>query len=358
MSETAPSSLPVARLIEGNSFFIRKEQSFRECLEVINRQSGRPCIVADTGEKCEGVVSEGDIRRALINGESLESPVSSLLKQFIFVDSSVTADAAAGLMSSQSLEILPVLSSCGIVEGAWIWDSRPELSIPVLILAGGKGARLHPLTLTKPKPLIEVAGATLLDRAIERCLKHGFRKYFLSVNYLKDQVIEHLRESKSNVSVEFVVEDTPLGTAGPVGLLPRSENENLLVVNADVIHNVDLWRLAEQHRGNEDDLTVAVRLHQTTIPFGVVDIQGAQIVSVTEKPTISFPVNTGIYMLGPRVRDLVKPGEPLDMPDLIELAIAQGFRVGAFLTDDYWLDVGTPESLARAENEADVWRRE
>lgn len=358
MPEATSRPRAEAKLTQGDPFFVRGKDSYRKCLELINLQRGRPCIVVTSDDRCIGVVSEGDIRRSLLQGETLDSPVSGLLKGFVSADSSTSAEKAARMMIEKSLELLPILSPDGFVNGVWVWESRVTPTIPVLILAGGKGSRLHPLTLTKPKPLIEVAGATLLDRAIENCLAHGFRKFFLSVNYLKEQVIGHLNERDKSLSIEFVEEETPLGTAGPVGLLPRSDRESVLVVNADVIHNVDLWRLAKQHEDNDEDLTVAVRLHQTTIPFGVVDVKGTEIVSVTEKPTISFPVNTGIYVLGPRVRQLVKRGKPLDMPDLIELAINKGLRVGAFLTEDYWLDVGTPENLARAEDEAGVWRGE
>lgn len=356
MAYSIPRPQTEATPTESDSFIVRKEDTYRTCLEVINSRRGLPCIVVADNMKCIGVVSEGDIRRSLIQGATLDSPVEGLLKEFVSVDSSATANEAAKIMSRKSLELLPIITPEGTVGAVWVWDTRAHFSVPVLILAGGKGTRLYPLTLTKPKPLIEVAGATLLDHAIENCRNHGFHEFYLSVNYLKDQVIGHLREKNESFSVEFIEEKIPLGTAGPVGLLPRSKEESLLVVNADVIHSVDLWRLVNQHQENAEDLTVAVRLHQTSIPFGVVDIKDGRIVSVTEKPTVSFPVNAGIYVLGPRTRELVQPGEALDMPDLIELAINRGFRVGAFVTEDYWLDVGTPESLAQAKDEKDSWR--
>lgn len=350
------------RKVEHGSFCVESHVPVRYALEKINSQSGQPCLIVDGEGRCLGIVTDGDIRRFLLDGNSLEESLASLAADFHWVDEDDSAEDAEKLLRSNRIQHLPVLDSEKRVVGMWVErpeGESPENLRPVLILAGGKGARLHPLTLSRPKPLIKVGDITLLDRALEKCVSDGFRNFYLSVNYLKDQVIDHLGESNSSAhQVTFVEEDTPLGTAGPVGLLPPESHGDLLVVNADVIHNVDLGKMLESHQESGAAMTVAVRLHQTTIPFGVVEVEGTQIVRVTEKPTLNFPVNAGMYLLSQDVRDMVPRGVALDMPDLIEMAIGEGLMVSSFLAHEYWLDVGTHESLAVAESEIDQWNLE
>jgi dTDP-glucose pyrophosphorylase len=347
------------RKVDHRLFCVESTAPVRQALEKINSQSGRPCLIVDDAGRCLGIVTDGDIRRFLLDGKSLDESLTSLATDFYWIDEDASAEDAEKRLRSDRIQHLPVLDSRKRVVGIWVEQSQnePRENVgPVLILAGGKGARLHPLTLSRPKPLIKVGDITLLDRALEKCVSDGFRTFYLSVNYLKDQVIDHLGELDSSThSITFVEEDSPLGTAGPVGLLPPESHGDLLVVNADVIHNVDLGKMMEAHQESGAAMTVAVRLHQTTIPFGVVEVEGTQIVRVTEKPTLNFPVNAGMYVLSQTVRDMVPPGVALDMPDLIEMAIAEGLTVSSFLAHEYWLDVGTHESLALAESEIDQW---
>ena len=340
-----------AQFMRKDPFAVEESDTLRHCLENIEKANGRAVLVSGGDRICSGVIAEGDIRRALIRGIGLDEPVHGLLKNFFSVDSSTNADQAAHMLSEKDIDVLPVISAGGALEGIWTIGPQPTTELPVFVLAGGKGTRLRPLTLKKPKPLIEVGGETLLDRTIRRCVSHGFRNFYISVNYLKEQVIDHLNSSSFEFSFSVVEEESPLGTAGPLALLPKSEKRNILVVNADVIHEVNLRDLVKQHDQDNGDITVAIRLHELTVPFGVVNVLDSRVVSVDEKPTFSFPVSTGIYVLSHRARQLVTPGQPLDMPELIRLAIDRGLRVGAFATEDYWLDVGTPETLAIAEKD-------
>lgn len=345
--------------LDHSAFCIDSSATVRHALEKINNQSGQPCLILASDGRCMGIVTDGDIRRFLLNGKSLEDCVALLSSDFFSTGDEASADDVERLLRMHKIQHLPVLDDDDRLVGIWVEKADNNFTkhgVPVLILAGGKGARLHPLTLSQPKPLIKVGEITLLDRALEKCVADGFSDFYLSVNYLKDQVIGHLRESQfSSQSITFVEEDIPLGTAGPVGLLPPESKGDLLVVNADVIHNVDLGKMVEAHQESGAVMTVAVRLHQTTIPFGVVEVEDSRIVRVTEKPTFNFPVNAGMYVLSQQVREMVPPGIPLDMPDLIEMAIGEGLRVTSFLAHEYWLDVGTHESLAIAESEIDKW---
>ncbi len=348
------------RKVPHGPYVVAGTASIREALEKINEQSGSPCLVQDSDGSCLGLVADGDIRRALLANSSLEDPIRSLTGTFWAVSQGATEEHVFKEMRRAQVGHLPILDNRGRLSGLWISDqltSWRTFDLPVLVLAGGKGARLHPLTISRPKPLIKVGEVTLLDRTIEKCVSHGYRRFYLSVNYLKDQVIAHFEgNADSEYSIEFLEEDIPLGTAGPVGLMPKDSEGNLLVVNADVIHNVDLARMMESHQNSGASMTVAIRLHQTTIPFGVVELDGNQIVGVSEKPTLNFPVSAGIYILGQQIREMIQPGVPLDMPDVIDMAISEGLTVETFLAHEYWLDVGTHESLALAELEIDQWK--
>ena len=342
------------------SLCLDAERPIREALEIINREPGDPCLIVNQSRKCLGIITDGDVRRFLLDGHSLDEPVSTLAGDFHFIGPDDSRELAAEELRRNQIKHLPIVDQDGIIVGLWIFENDStrshEIENPVLVLAGGKGSRLNPLTLSLPKPLIRVGDVTLLDRTLAKCAADGYRNFYLSVNYLKEQVIEHLKKTQESLlRISFIEEENPLGTAGPIGLLPSNSHGNLLVVNADVIHNIDLAKMMEAHEDSHASITVAVRLHQLSVPFGVVELRGTEIVGVTEKPTLDFPVNAGMYILSQEARDLVEPGSPLDMPDLIGMALAKGLKVQAFLAHEYWLDVGTHESLAVAESDIDKW---
>ena len=357
--EYGPHLPPTFHQVNPENLKIEGEKKLRDAIEQIDRNSGKPCVVVNENGACLGVLTDGDIRRSILENRTLDSPLSSLVKSFVYVEEGATSIKVQKVAAEHQIDFIPSLSPEGKVISIWLSNpggaERPR-NTPVLVLAGGKGSRLLPLTSKVPKPLIKVGNATLLDWAIEECLANGFRNFYFSVNYLKDQVISHLDgRQNSDFSIHYVEEERPLGTAGPIGLLPKESEGTLLVVNADVLHNVDLGKMIDDHMNSKRDLTVGLRLHQATIPFGVVELDGEKIVDVTEKPTLSFPVNAGIYVLSQTVRDKVARGVPLDMPDLIRESISDGLNVGAFLAHEFWLDVGTHENLSLAKTEIRRW---
>lgn len=353
------SELTGVRRIEYLPFVVDRAATVKEALGKINQNRGYPCVISDESNRCFGLITDGDIRRFLLAGNQLDDPVSNLEGPFFSVPPSATRDDAVANLSSKQIRFLPIISEVGEIMGIWSSEdgqSEDTFLQPVLILAGGKGTRLKPLTLSIPKPLIKVGNSTLLDRTLEKCVSDGFSNIFVSVNYLREKVMKHLEGyGLESASISVIEEEEPLGTAGPVGLLPPSSKGDLLVVNADVIHNVNLGKMMATHLHSNASMTVAVRPFQTTIPFGVVEVEGSRIMRVTEKPTLTFPVNAGIYILSQEVRDLVHKGDPIDMPDLIQMALIKGMPVASFLVHEYWLDVGTPENLAIAQAEVDEW---
>lgn len=344
--------MPVVSHADHLLFSIPSGSSLRDALGKIQELNGRACLVVTEQGKTEGVVSDGDIRRHLLKGGSLDSSVSGILKPFQWAVPEEGPRAIVRRMVEQKLEIMPIIDRNGLTSGVWLFENRSEVphDTPALILAGGLGKRLLPITRKKPKPLVHIGGISLLERSIRTCMSFGFRRFYVSVNYLKDQVIQHLAEiTPEDIEVIVLDEEEPLGTAGPIGKLPGDFGDEILLVNADVIHSVDLAGLMAHHRREKASISVVVRNHEQQIPFGVVDLDGTDIVDIAEKPAISVPVSTGIYMLSRSATSRVSLDRPLDMPDLIQLVIIQKERVSAFFSDGYWIDVGTPESLALAD---------
>jgi len=235
--------------------------------------------------------------------------------------------------------------------GLYRYNSKAIEMPPAFILAGGKGIRLRPLTLEKPKPLIEVGGRPILHRVLESLSEMGVNKAYLSVNFMSEKIEESISDgSLFGLSVEYIHEQEPMGTAGPLALLKDlNKIEELLVMNADLLSNADFRSLVAHHRKLGNHLTIAVREHLTSIPFGVIKVDNGTVSGIEEKPSYLDMVNAGIYCISNPVFSLV-PKAPSDMPDLINTAVAKGMKVGAFPIHQRWIDVGSHADLQRAQD--------
>ena len=219
----------------------------------------------------------------------------------------------------------------------------------VLIMAGGRGERLRPLTDSCPKPMLLLGSRPLLEIILEGCVESGFRKFFISVNYLKNQIIDYFEGGeKWGIQIEYIQEDRPLGTAGSLALLPEFPRRPMLVVNGDVLTKVNYSDILQFHDEHRALATICVRQHETKIPYGVVKTSGVDVSGVEEKPTHAEYVNAGVYVISPSFLRLMEKGEQYDMPDLLISAIKAQNKVVAFPLHEYWLDVGHPDSLQQA----------
>jgi NDP-sugar pyrophosphorylase family protein len=260
-------------------------------------------------------------------------------------------------MRREAIRQVPAVDDTGRVVHLFRLEEliKPELqSNAVVIMAGGEGRRLGPLTRELPKPMLQVGGKPILEIILEQCIEAGFRDFYLTVNYLKNHIQNHFEDgSRWRVNIQYIEEDKPLGTAGPLSLLPSVPDHPLLVLNGDVLTRVDYGRLLHFHSEQEAAATLCVREHTTQIPYGVVRIDDVVVEAMEEKPVLSHYVNAGIYLLEPWLLDLVPSDQFFDMPQLLEKALAHQYRVGAFPIHEYWLDIGLPETLDRAHQE---WR--
>ena len=330
--------------------------SIRDAIRCLNDNALQIVIIVDAQDAMIGSVTDGDIRRALIRGETLDASIRNIMcTDFRTLPEKASHDEALALMRKEALQQIPVLDNKGRVRDLFLLEElvKPaKVTNPVVIMAGGEGRRLRPLTKDCPKPMLHVGGKPMLEIILEQCIEAGFQEFYLSVNYLKDKIKEYFNNgARWNVNIEYLEEQQPLGTGGALSLLPRKFSEPLLVLNGDVLTRVDYGKLLKFHSEQQATATLCVREHSTQIPFGVVQMDDLDILTLEEKPVLNHHVNAGVYMLDPILLDLVPSGRFLDMPNLIESAINKRFRVCAFPIHEYWLDIGQPDTYERAYNE-------
>ena len=324
-----------------------------EVIDVIDKGACQVALIVDEFDRLIGTVTDGDIRRALLKGETLETPINRVMQhKFTALPDSATDSDAMLVMTREKLQQIPALDANGRVVKLFILDDlikAESFSNTVVIMAGGEGKRLHPLTQDCPKPMLLVNGKPILEIILEHCINAGFKNFYFAVNYLKEQICDHFKDGASwRVSIKYINEEQPLGTAGALSLLPFHPKEPILVLNGDVLTRVDYKHLLRFHSEQSAGATVCVREHYTEIPFGVVHVNNLHIYKLQEKPRLSNYVNCGIYLIDPELLRLVPENSFFDMPDLLELALGKQYPIVAFPIHEYWLDIGFPSTLQKA----------
>lgn len=332
---------------------VQDSGSIRDAMVALDRGAGRIALGTTADGRLSGVVTDGDIRRALLGGASLDQPIGPILtRDFLAVPPGADRADVLELMRARRISAIPVVDGEGAPVGLHLLHEfleRAQRSNWALVMAGGQGSRLRPLTETVPKPMLRVAGRPILERIVLHLVGVGITRIFVSVNYLGEMIEAHFGDGEAfGARIEYVREDQPLGTAGALGLLPERPSEPLLLVNGDLVTSADLGGLLDFHVRHGFEATIGFRRYLHTIPFGGIERDGDDVVRLDEKPTIEREVNTGMYALDPAIVALVERGVPLSMPDLIAAALEGGRRVGAFEIEDDWVDVGQREQLVRA----------
>jgi dTDP-glucose pyrophosphorylase len=338
---------------------IAPDRSIREALEAIAANETGIVLLTDEERRLLGTVTDGDVRRAILAGLELEGPVSALMKNDspISGPGPVTASISAtptemlNIMKSLRVRHLPILDEDAIVVDLVLIDELipdPKLRIRALIMAGGYGRRLRPLTENEPKPMLHVGSRPILETTIGRLRDIGIREISISTHYLSEKIMHHFGDGQRfGVKIAYVNEDEPLGTAGALRLLPES-HEPILVINGDILTNVDYRAMVAFHREHDSILTVGVRQYTMEVPYGVVEVDGTRITGLQEKPNFDFFVNTGLYVLEAEVIDNVPEGQSFHMTDLIHALLERGDPVTSFPVLERWLDIGRPFDLERA----------
>lgn len=332
---------------------IPEAATIRDALAALDRGAAGIVLAVDGDGRLVGAATDGDIRRAILAGASLTDPVAvGLNREFVSVPAGQSRVDVVDLMKARRIDAIPVVDDARrpvalhLLQEVLEPAPRPNWAV---VMAGGRGTRLRPMTDTVPKPMLRVAGRPILERIVLHLVGFGIDRIFLSVNYLAEIIERHFGDGRGlGARIEYLREDAPLGTAGALGLLPERPDRAVLTLNGDLVTSVDVGNLLAFHEEGGYAITIGTRRYVHTVPFGIVEREGDRVIAIDEKPTIGREVNTGIFAIAPDVVAMVEPGQPTNMPDLIERVLGAGRPVGAFEVEDDWIDVGQRDQLARA----------
>lgn len=330
-------------------------------LQLMNKTQHKLLIVLKDGHY-RGLISVGDVQRSIIKGLELTTPVESVIREKLTV-ASVHDDRAAvkDLMREKKIEFMPVVDDESNIADVIFWEDlfdkgldseREKLDLPVVIMAGGKGTRLKPITNVIPKPLVPVGDKTILEVIMDQFEGIGCKKFYMSVNYKVDMMKFYLSQLEHHYDIEFFQEDKPLGTIGSVSLLKGKINTPFFVSNCDSINDQDYRDVYEYHKSNKNDMTIVTMVKSFRIPYGVIETgEDGLMARLQEKPELNYQVNTGVYILNPECIDEIPEGEFFHVTHLMEKIKARGGRVGCFpVSENSWHDMGEwPEYLKMIE---------
>ena len=329
--------------------------TIREAIEAIDAGAIEIALVVDPERRVLATVSDGDVRRALLAGAGLDDVVERVQH-----DKPITAPAGTDpaelvrMMTEHGIEQIPLLQDGRVVDVAFLRELVAQpVGNPVVLMAGGEGRRLRPLTDATPKPMLQVGDRPLLETVLGQVKQAGFSKVLMAVNYRANIIEDHFGDGAAmGLDISYVREERALGSAGALQLIREELDQPFIVMNADLLTNVNLGALLRFHLQETNLITIGVRQCLIEVPYGVVDIEGPRVLGLQEKPQLSFFVNAGIYAVSPDAFALLPPDvSVVNMTDLIDTALAQQDRVGCFPIREYWLDVGQLSDYDRAHDD-------
>ena len=339
-----------------NKIKLSISSTINEALEIIDNGAIRIAVVVDEKDRLLGTVTDGDIRRALLNGKTLSNSIEDIyFKNPTVVSTNESKESIINICTSKKIYHVPVVDDNGKVVRIAILDEllKPK-NYPnrVVLMVGGLGTRLRPLTETTPKPMLNVGGKPILQTIVDRFAKYGFTNIVMCVGYKSNIIQDYFEDgSKFGVNIEYILEDKRMGTAGALSLLKEKPQEPFFVMNGDLLTSVNFESMLEFHNQNSSNATMAVREYDLQVPYGVVNIEDGEIKSIEEKPIHKFFVSAGIYMLNPKCIEYIPNDEFYDMPTLFEKLIEDSKKTVSFPLREYWLDIGRIEEYERANRE-------
>ena len=327
-----------------------------DVLKIIDKSSKQLALVVDKNKKLLGTISDGDIRRGLLNNVSLKDSVENIyFKTPTVANINDTREEIIDICTSKKIHQIPIVDNNGNLVGLEILDELVSKEIKVntvVLMVGGLGTRLRPLTENTPKPMLLVGGKPILQTIVEKFASYGFVNIIMCVNYKSNIIQDYFGDgSQFGVHIEYILEDKRMGTAGALSLLRDKPNESFFVMNGDLLTNINFEHFLEFHQSNNAVATMCVQEYDFQVPYGVVNIEDGKIKSIEEKPTHKFFVSAGIYMLDSKCIDLIPKDEFYDMPTLFEKLIDMDAKTCSFLLREYWLDIGKIEEYEKANSE-------
>lgn len=335
---------------------LSKTASIYQAIENINKSGMQIALIVDDNDHLLGTITDGDIRRAILKKINLFESVERIMNRNpITVKKGQSKSEVCRLMRERVLHNIPVIDINGKVCGLnsfsnLIYTSKKDNT--VVLMAGGLGTRLRPMTENCPKPMLKIGNKPILETIIESFIEYGFRKFYISVNY-KSDVIENYFKNGSDYGVEirYLRESNKMGTAGSLSLLPNREELPIIVMNGDILTKVDYESLLSYHMEENAMATMAVREYSVQIPYGVIDFDGEKILGIVEKPKKTYFVNAGIYVLNPQVAENIKKDRICDMPMVFNKLIRENQKTSIFPIKEYWLDIGRMDDYEKAQND-------
>lgn len=346
---------------------VRPEATLRSAMEHVNLCGLGIVLLLDHDGRFQTTVTDGDIRRAILRGSGLDSPITHALRNSdgalrcsISADAATTRSEQLAIMREAEIRHLPLLDDEGKLVSLALSDESENtggLQVQAVIMAGGFGTRLRPLTDSTPKPMLPIAGRPLMERTIEGLQQAGVHRINVTTHYLPEKITDHFGcGSEFGVELNYVAEDEPLGTAGAIGLLGEI-NDPLLVINGDILTTADYRSLIRFHQDRSAMMTVGVRHYDLQVPYGVIEAKNGRVSGLREKPKLEFFVNAGVYLLDPAVQQYIPNSGRFDMTDLIELLLKKGELVASFPILEYWIDIGQHDDFDRAQREVSQLRK-
>ncbi|MFW0713415.1 nucleotidyltransferase family protein [Aliarcobacter butzleri] len=332
--------------------------TIKEALKIIDNGALQIALVVNENDILLGTLTDGDIRRGLLKGLDLNSSIKSIIfKTPTIAKISDTKEEILKLALSKKLHQIPIVDERGKILGI---QEIEELIKPkdktnkVILMVGGLGTRLRPLTENTPKPMLKVGNKPILQTIVEKFAEYGYTDIVMCVNYKSHMIQDYFGDGKEfGVNIEYVLENQRMGTAGALSLLKDKPNEPFFVMNGDLLTNINFEHLHNYHIATNSIGTMCVREYDFQVPYGVVNIKDSKIISIEEKPTHKFFVSAGIYMLSPEVLEYIPENQFYDMPTLFEKMISKGKNTISFPLREYWLDIGRIEEYKKANEEYD-----
>lgn len=332
---------------------ISKEWTLLDALSCINVLYPDPLVlfVVDEENRMVGTLTDGDSRRALISGASVNDKVEKVMHRNFNYMRSNENNIVLELQQQKkiNMKLVPVLD-----EGKHIVDIinleryKTRLPVDAVMMAGGKGERLRPLTEKTPKPLLPVGDKAIIDHNVDRLINYGVQHVFVTVNYLKEQIEEHYREPRNGVLVKTVQEPKYLGTIGSIRFVPQFYNDTILLMNSDVFTNIDYEDFFLHFQQHDAEMSVAAIPYNVSIPYGILDLEGRNINGLLEKPKYTYYANAGIYLIKRRALDEIPEDSFFNATDLVEKLIAEGKSVIRYPLNGTWIDIGNPQEYQKA----------
>lgn len=334
------------------SITIPPSASLRQAMQCIESSGMQIALVVDESRRLVGTISDGDVRRAVLRGLALDVPARDVMNSSPTVTRlGEDKDVLIATMHAKHLHRIPVVDAEGLLVGLETLDEliRPAAKENIVVLmAGGLGSRLRPLTEHRPKPMILVGGRPILETILLNFIESGFHRFYITVNYRAEMIMEYFGDgSRWGVTIEYIRETEKLGTAGALSLLPERPKNPLIVMNGDLLTKMNFGMLVDFHASHRSAATMCVREYDFQVPYGVVKLDEHRLLGIEEKPVHKFFVNAGIYVLAPETLSLIPP-KYFDMPTLFQLLVSKNFATGVFPIHEYWLDIGHLADLEKA----------